>query len=102
MRDRGNLRTGDLAHELVGSSRQPRIEEGAEVVLQFGIGGHDGKNLLVGLVKELDGMGEGTIPAVLIHPQEPDDGGKENGGRLDEEIALLRRPRPVEVEHDAV
>ena len=98
----GYLRTGDLAHELVGSSRQPCIEEGAEVVLQFGIGGHDGKNLLLGIGKELDGMGEGTIPAVLIHPQEPDNGGKENGGRLDEEIALLRRPRPVEVEHDAV
>ena len=47
-------------------------------------------------------MGEGTIPAVLIYPQEPDDGGKEDGGRLDEEIALLCRPRPVEVEHDAV
>ena len=76
--------------------------ERTEVVLQFGIGGHDGKDLLVRLVEELDGMGEGAIPAVLVHPQKPDDGGKENGGRLNEEIALLRRPRPVEIEHDAV
>ena len=98
----GNLRTGDLSHELVGGSRQPRIEERTEVVLQFGIGGHDGKDLLVRLVEELDGMGEGAIPAVLVHPQKPDDGGKENGGRLNEEIALLRRLRPVEIEHDAV
>jgi len=72
----GYLRTGDLPHELVGGSRQPRIEERTEVVLQFGIGGHDGKDLLVRLIEELDGMGEGAIPAVLVHPQKPDDGGK--------------------------
>ena len=54
------LGRGNLPHELVGSPGKPRIEERAEVVLQFGIGGHDGENLLVGLVQELDRMGEGA------------------------------------------
>ena len=47
-------------------------------------------------------MGEGAILAVLINTQKPDDGREQDGGGLDEEVALLGRPSPVKVEHDVV
>ena len=61
------LGRSNLPHELVGSPGEPCVEERAEVVLQFGIGGHDGENLLVGLVQELDRMGEGAILSVFVN-----------------------------------
>ena len=57
MRESGILAEAICPHELVGSPGEPCVEERAEVVLQFGIGRHDGENLLVGLVQELDRMG---------------------------------------------
>ena len=47
-------------------------------------------------------MGEGAILAVLVDAEEPDNGREQDGGRLDEEVALLGRPSTVEVEHDVV
>ena len=47
-------------------------------------------------------MREGTILAILIETQEPDNGGKEDDRRLHEEVTLLLHPRLVEVKHDGI
>ena len=40
--------------------------------------------------------------AVLVDAEEPDNGREQDGGRLNEKVALLGRPSAVEVEHDVV
>jgi len=45
---------------------------------------------------------EGTVASVLIDLQEPDDGGQQDDGRFDEEIALLGDPCFIEVQHDRI
>ena len=56
----------------------------------------------VGSVEELNGMGEGTVPASLVDLEEPDDSRQQNDERLDEEVTLLLYPCSVQVEHDGV
>ena len=56
----------------------------------------------VGSVEELNGMGEGTVPASLVDLEEPDDSGEKNNRAFHKEISLLLHPRLVEVEHNGV
>ena len=97
-----DLCRGDLSLELVLCSAFPGIHKGGQVVSELIVGGEDGEDLGVGSVEELDGMGEGTVPASLVDLEEPDDGRQQDDGRLDEEVSLLLYPCPVQVEHDGV
>ena len=83
-------------------SALPSIHKGGQVVGELIVGGEDREDLGVGSVEELDGVGEGTVPASLVDLEEPDDGRQQDDGRLDEEVSLLLYPCPVQVEHDGV
>ena len=82
--------------------RRAMRPKGREVVFEFGIGGENGKNILVAAVQELDGMREGTILSAFVDFEIPDNCRKEDDGRFDEEVALLLHPRLIEVEHDGI
>ena len=60
--------------ELVLCSAFPGVHKGGQVVSELIVGGEDGEDLGVGSVEELDGVGEGTVPASLVDLEEPDDG----------------------------
>ena len=88
--------------ELILCSALPSIHKGGQVVGELIVGGEDGEDLGVGAVEELDGIGEGTVPASLVDLEEPDDGRQKDDGRLYEEVSLLLYPCSVQVEHDGV
>ena len=69
-----DLCRGDLSLELVLCSAFPGVHKGGQVVSELIVGGEDGEDLGVGSVEELDGVGEGTVPASLVDLEEPDDG----------------------------
>ena len=47
-------------------------------------------------------MWEGTILAILIYIQKPNDGSKQDDRRLHKEVSLFLYPRAVEVKHNRV
>ena len=56
------------------------IHKEGQVVGELIVGGEDGKDLGVGSVEELDGMGEGAVLASLVDLEEPDDGHQQDDG----------------------
>lgn len=71
-----DLGTCDLALELLHRPAFPGVHERREVVLQLPVRGQDGEYVRVGLVQQLDGVGEGTVLPVLVDFEIPYDGGK--------------------------
>ena len=60
------LGTGNLPLQLLHRRGLPCVHEGRKVVLQLRVRGQDGENVGVLAVQELNGMGKGAIPAVLV------------------------------------
>ena len=56
------------------------IHKEGQVVGELIVGGEDGKDLGVGSVEELDGMGKGAVLASLVDLEEPDDGHQQDDG----------------------
>ena len=61
-----DFRRSYLPLQLLHRRGFPCVHEGRKVVLQLRVRGEDGENVGVLAVQELDGMGEGAIPAVLV------------------------------------
>ena len=97
-----DLGTCDLALELLHRPAFPGVHERREVVLQLPVRGQDGEYVRVGLVQQLDGVGEGTVLPVLVDFEIPYDGGKQYDRTFYEEVALFLYPGPIQIQHDHI
>ena len=91
-------RAGDHTLKLVVGTGFKGICEGGYLGLHIRIGDKHGDDLPVVLVKELDGMRERTVSAVLMSPEIPEGAVKESLGRLRKEVVLLPCDL-IDVEH---
>ena len=75
--------------ELLHRPAFPGVHEGWEVVLKLTVRGQDGEHVRVGLVQQLDGMGEGAVSPSIENLEVPYDGGQQDDRGFHEKVTLF-------------